>query len=96
MATNTTVNPKQHAHELIDRIPSDEIPTAVRFLEFMLLDPVVRTAAMAPLDDEPVTAEDARRIEEGQVWFAQGKGIPMEEVLGEFGVTTADFPLRSK
>jgi hypothetical protein len=33
---------KQHAHELIERLPDVQIPTAVRFLEFMLLDPVAR------------------------------------------------------
>ena len=33
---------KNHAHELIERLPDSQIPTAVRFLEFMLLDPVRR------------------------------------------------------
>jgi hypothetical protein len=32
------VSEKQHAHELIERLPEAQIPTAVRFLEFMLLD----------------------------------------------------------
>ncbi len=30
---------KHHAHELIERLPDSQIATAVRFLEFMLLDP---------------------------------------------------------
>ncbi len=60
----------------------------------MLLDPVARTAALAPPDDEPVTEEDRRRFREGQAWFAQhGKGIPMEDVLAEFGLKPEDFPL---
>jgi hypothetical protein len=29
---------KHHAHELIERLPDSQIATAVRFLEFMLLD----------------------------------------------------------
>jgi len=33
---------KQHAHELIERLPDSEIATAIRFLELMLLDPVAR------------------------------------------------------
>jgi hypothetical protein len=32
---------KHHAHELIERLPDSQIVTAVRFLEFMLLDPIV-------------------------------------------------------
>lgn len=85
---------KHHAHELIDRLPDAQIGTAVRFLEFMLLDPVARAVTMAPPDDEPVTDEDRRRFHSGQDWFAQhgGKGVPMEDVLAEFGVSSEDFP----
>jgi hypothetical protein len=88
------VSEKQHAHELIERLPDSQIGTAVRFLEFMLLDPVARAVATAPPDSEPVTEQDRRRFHDGQAWFAQrgGKGIPMEEVLGEFGLTPEDFP----
>jgi hypothetical protein len=85
---------KDHAHELIERLPDSQIATAVRFLEFMLLDPVARAVATAPPDDEPVTGEDRRRFQAGQAWFAQrgGKGIPMEDILAEFGLTPGDFP----
>ena len=85
------VSDKQHAHELIDRLPEAEISTAVRFLEFMLLDPATRAAVI----DEPVTDEDRRRLRDGQAWFAQrsGQGIPMEDVLADFGLKTDDFRL---
>ena len=88
------VTEKQHAHELIERLPDEQISTVVRFLEFMLLDPVVRALATAPADDEPVTEEDRQRYHDGQAWFARrgGKGIPMEEVLSEFGFKPGDFP----
>jgi hypothetical protein len=83
---------KDHAHELIERLPDWQIATAVRFLEFMLLDPVRRALATAPPDDEPVTEQDRQRLYDGQGRFAQhGKGIPMEEVLAEFGVKSEDF-----
>jgi hypothetical protein len=85
---------KHHAHELIERLPDSQVGTAVRFLEFMLLEPIARTVAAAPPDDEPVTEQDRRRSHIGQAWFAQrgGKGIPMEEVLAEFGLKPEDFP----
>lgn len=84
---------RDRAHELIERIPRSQIGTAVRFLEFILADPVHRSLTTAPADNEPVTDEDRRRFLGGQAWFSKrgGKGIPMEEVLAEFGVKTEDF-----
>jgi len=89
-----TTHEKQHAHELIERLPASQLPTVVRFIEFMLLDPVARAAATAAPDDEPVTEQDRACFEAGQAWFAQrgGSGIPMEDVLAEFGLKPEDFP----
>jgi hypothetical protein len=83
---------KQQAHELIERLQASQISTAVRFLEFMLLDPAAHAVATAPPDDEPVTDQDRRRFHDGQAWFAQrgGKGIPMEDVLAELGLKPDD------
>lgn len=87
-----TAPDKQHAHELIERLPASQISTAVRFLEFMLLDPVARAVATAPPDDEPATGEDRRRFLEGQAWFRQrGKGVPMADVLAEFNLKPEDL-----
>lgn len=89
------VSEKHHAHELIERLPGSQIGTAIRFLQFMLLDPAARALVTAPSDDEPVTEQDRRRFHDGQAWFAQrsGTGIPMETVLAEFGLKSDDFPL---
>ena len=89
-----TIPEKQHAHELIERLPDSQLATAVRFLEFMLLDPVARAVATAPPDDEPVTEQDRLRLHNGQAWFRQhgGKGVPMEDVLAEFDLKPEDFP----
>jgi hypothetical protein len=85
---------KQHAHELIERLPESQIALAVRCLEFMLLDPVARAVATAPADDEPVTEQERQRFHNGPAWFQQrgGKGIPMDDVLAEFGLKAEDFP----
>jgi hypothetical protein len=85
---------REQAHQLIDRLPETQISTAIRFMEFMLLDPVARAVATAPPDDEPVTEQDRSRFHAGKAWFAQrgGKGIPMKEVLAEFGLKPEDFP----
>lgn len=88
---------KKHAHELIERLEPSQISTAIQFLEFMLLNPVAHALITAPADDEPVTADDRRRFHDGQAWLQEhgGKGIPMEEVLSEFGLTLDDFPLKN-
>jgi hypothetical protein len=88
MPTDTTQE-KQQVHELIDRLAPNQV-TAVRGLLEVMIDSVARVA-----DDEPVTEEDRRRLHDGQAWFAKrgGKGIPMEEVLSEFGLKSADISL---
>lgn len=89
-----TVSEKQHAHELIERLPPSQVATVVRFLEFMLLDPIARAVATAPPDDEPVTEQDRHRFQEGQAWFRQrgGTGIATEDVLADFDLKPEDFP----
>ena len=87
---------RQHAHELIDRLPPTQLAAVASLLE-AILDPH-RHFNYAPADDEPVTDEDQRRFHDGQAWFAkrEGKGIPMEEVLAEFGLKSEDFPVLSE
>ena len=86
---------RQHVHELVDRLPPTQLTAVAGLLEAML-DPVSSAIANAPADDEPVTDEDRRRLREGQARFAQrgGKGIPMEDVLADFGrmAFRADWP----
>jgi len=81
---------RDHAHQLIDRLPDVQLSALVGLLETMV-DP----ASSAAVDDEPVTEEDRRRLREGQARLAQrgGKGTPMQEVLAEFGLKPEDFPL---
>jgi hypothetical protein len=71
------------AHELIGQLSPGKLAAVVHLLEVMVHD------------EEPVTEEDRRRVHEGQAWFAQrgGQGVPMEDVLAEFGPKPEDFPL---
>ena len=88
---------RQHLHELIDRMQPDQLAAAAGLLDAML-DPVRSAIENAPDDDEPVTDDDRRRYREGQSWFARhgGHGIPMDEVLAEFGIKPEDLPVKSK
>jgi len=87
---NGSTDEKQHAHELIDRMAPGQVAAVVGLLEIML-DPLARTLASAPYDDEPVSEEEAREIEAAKASLARGEGIPHEEVLSEFGLTSEDF-----
>jgi hypothetical protein len=85
---------KKHAHDLIERLPDSQLVTAVRFLEFMMLDPVSRSLATAPVDDEPLTEEEEQALQASKQWFQQNRGIPHEEILAEFGLQPDDLPRR--
>src|ERR1700689_4230180 len=87
---NGSSDEKQHAHELIDRMAPGQVAAVVGLLEIML-DPLARTLASAPYDAEPVSAEEAREVEAAKASLARGEGIPHEEVLAEFGLTSEDF-----
>jgi hypothetical protein len=81
---------KQHAHELIDRLPQAQLTAVVGLLEAML-DPVSRSLANAPIDDEPVSKEEARDIASARAALDRGEGVPHEQVLADFGLTLEDF-----
>lgn len=83
-------NPKQQAHELIDRMEPAQVSAVVTLLEVML-DPVARSLANAPYDDEPVSEEEARAVTASKAWLENNEPIPNREVLAEFGLTEEDF-----
>jgi len=58
---------KEHAYELIDRLPPTQLSAVVGLLEAML-DPVSRAIANAPIDDEPLTAEEEKALGEAREW----------------------------
>jgi hypothetical protein len=85
-----SIDEKQHAHELIDRMAPGQVSAVVSLLE-IILDPLARTLARAPYDDEPVSQEEAREVEASKASLARGEGIPHEKVIAEFGLTSEDF-----
>ena len=53
-------NPREHAHELINRLPEAQISALVGLLE-AIIDPVTAALSNAPVDDEPLTAKEGNR-----------------------------------
>ena len=81
---------KEHAYELIDRLPPTQLSAVVGLLEAML-DPVSRAIANAPIDDEPITPEEAKALDQAREWFKHNQGIPHEQVLAELGITQEEI-----
>ena len=80
---------REHAHQLIDRLPETQLSALVGLLE-TIVEPVA-ALRNAPLEDEEVSAEEEQAVAEACEWLKHNKPIPHEEVLAEFGLTMADF-----
>ncbi|HKO05777.1 MAG TPA: hypothetical protein VJW51_13560 [Candidatus Acidoferrales bacterium] len=81
---------KEHAHELIDRLRPTQLSAVVGLLEAML-DPFSRVIASAPIDDEPVSPEGAKALDQAREWSKRNQGIPHAQVLAELGITQEDL-----
>jgi len=83
-------NPKQQAHELIERISTTQASAVVILINSML-DPVDRAIANAPFEDEPISEEETRAVAASKAWLKDHEPISNDEVLAEFGLTAEDF-----
>ena len=81
----SSTNPKYQAHELIDRLAPTQVNAVVGILQVML-DPVSRAIANAPVDDEPESDSEREAVSESKSWFQrrEGRGISHREVVSEF------------
>jgi hypothetical protein len=83
-------NPKQQAHELIDKMSVGQAAAAVGLFKAML-DPVEIALANAPYDDEPLTVEESKALDESREWLKHNDPIPHEQVLAELGITQEEI-----
>jgi hypothetical protein len=65
----------------------DEKLAAVRSLLEVMVEPLSRSLASAPVEDEAIADETAAAIERSRASLARGEGIPHEQILREFGVS---------
>ena len=76
-----TLEPKKHAHQLLDQLDDGQIAAVVRLLEVMLHP-----------DDEPLTEEDRRAIAASREWFKKNtEGISFEQVAADCGLAIDDI-----
>ncbi len=83
---------RQEAHAFLDHLPPEQLAAVHQLLESML-SPLQRSLALAPVEDEPLSPEETESIERGIASLDRngGKGIPMEEILEELGLTQDDL-----
>jgi hypothetical protein len=84
---------RQHAHQLIDRLPEAQLSALVGLLE-TIVDPVAAALRNAPVDDEPVTEEEERTVKEAREWLKHNPGIPFEQVVAELGFSMEEVKNR--
>jgi len=89
MGTDVTQE-RQQAHALLDQLPNEKLTAVVHLLR-AISDPVARSLANAPIEDEPISEEENRAVAASKAWLKDHEPIPHEEVLAEFGLTSKDF-----
>jgi hypothetical protein len=80
----------EHAHQLLSHLAPAQVAAVVHLTE-VLLNPVSRALASAPLEDEEISEDEERAVAEAREWLKHNKLIPHEQVLAELGLTPADF-----
>jgi hypothetical protein len=83
---------RQLVYSLVDRLA----PVQLRAIE-ELLSVMVDPGSNEIIDDELLNDEEAAAIRRSEASFERGgKGVPMEEVLADFGLSATDFPLKTE
>jgi hypothetical protein len=76
---------RQQAHALLDILPPEQLH-AIRNLMEVMVEPLARSLASAPVEEEELTPETAEALERAKASLARGEGIPHDEILREFGL----------
>jgi hypothetical protein len=84
MADTDLESERQRAHSLLDVLPDEKV-AAVRTLLEVMVEPLSRSLASAPLDEEELTPETSMALDKARASLARGESVSHEDVLREFG-----------
>lgn len=77
----------QHAHDLLNQLGPGQLAAVVHLLETMV----------SPEEDgDTLSPAEAKAIAEADEWSKHNEPIPHEQVLAEFGLSTADWEKMSR
>lgn len=77
---------RRQAHALLDMLPAEKL-NAVRSLLEVMVEPLARSLALAPVEEEEINEETAVALDHARASLRKGKGIPHDEILREFGLS---------
>jgi hypothetical protein len=80
---------RQQAHALLDMLSAEKL-NAVRNLPEVMVEPLSRSLAVAPAEDEEITPKTAVALDRARASLARGEGIPHQTASGG-----ADFSSRA-
>jgi hypothetical protein len=76
---------KERLHRVVEEMTDEEAKAMLRRIEALRSDPFLRFLDEAPIDDEPVTAEEEVALAEVEADRAAGlPTIPFEDVKGKY------------
>jgi len=67
---------------------SAEKLNAVRSLLEVMVEPLARSLALAPVEEEEITPDTAAALDRARISLPRGEGIPHEQILAEFASET--------
>jgi hypothetical protein len=76
---------RQKAHAPLDLLPAGKL-SAVRGLLEAIVEPLARSLALAPIEDEEISPETAAALGRARASLGRGEGVSHEEILREFGL----------
>ena len=77
---------REQAHALLDMLSAEKLNAVLSLLEVMV-EPLSRSLALAPVEEEEITVETAAAFDRARASLARGEGIPHAEILREFGLS---------
>ena len=76
---------RRQAHALLDMLTAEKL-NVVRSLLEVMVEPLARSLAFAPAEEEGLTPDIASALDRARVSLKRGEGIPHAGILREFGL----------
>ncbi len=84
----TVTETRTKLHDLVESLPSEDVPTALRILEALKSgsDSLPFALRDVPIDDEPETEEERAAVAEAHRDLEEGRVISHDEVMRKYGL----------
>jgi hypothetical protein len=87
VTADTAATDRASLHALVEALPASDLADVRQLLKtFTEADPALRTALLAPYDDEPFTDEDRAAVEAAEAGYRRGEWITNDEMKRQLGL----------